>query len=129
MATVLGIDYGHKKIGFATGQTITGTTTPTKVIYHNGNLWNEIDSIFATWKPSIVVVGMPLLADGKPHPLEKTIETFINEIKSRYNVAVCRENEAYSSCEARDITRKKKNAPIDAEAAAVFLESWIRANS
>ncbi len=128
MATALGIDYGHKKIGFAVGQTITGNTRALKVVYQNGNLWNDIDTIFAEWKPQIVVVGKPELADGKPHPLEKTIESFIIELKLRYNAKVHRENEAFSSCEAHRISQNKKMAPVDAEAAAVFLESWIRSN-
>lgn len=128
MATILGIDYGHKKIGFAVGQSITGSARPLSVVYQNGSMWQEIDKIFAQWQPQTIVIGKPELADGKPHPLEKMIENFIIEVKSRYNAVIYRENEAYTSFEAGLMNQGKKMAPIDAEAAAIFLESWMRSN-
>lgn len=130
MATFLGIDYGNKKIGFAVGQTITGSANPIEVIYQNGEMWQKIDTIFKQWQPQQVVVGKPELADGKPHPLEKKIESFIIELKIRYNVETFRENEAYTSFEAANLQNKKgAGKPLDALAAAVILESWMRSNS
>lgn len=130
MATLLGIDYGNKKIGFAVGQTITGSANPIEVIYQNGEMWQKIDTIFKQWRPQQVVIGKPELADGKPHPLEKKIESFIIELKIRYNVETFRENEAYTSFEAATLqTEKGSGKPLDALAAAVILESWMRYNS
>lgn len=130
MATFLGIDYGDKKIGFAVGQTITGSANPIEVIYQNGEMWQKIDTIFKQWQPQKVVIGKPELADGKPHPLEKKIESFIIELKIRYNVETFRENEAYTSFEAATLqTEKESGKPLDALAAVVILESWMQYNS
>ncbi len=130
MATILGIDYGHKKIGFAVGNSILGTAKPIEVIFHNGEMWRKIDKIFTDWQPKKVVIGKPELADGKPHPLEKSIENFIIELKMRYNVVIYRENEAYTSFEAANLQQEKEvGKPLDALAASVILESWLRDNS
>lgn len=127
MATLLAVDYGHKKLGFAVGQTITGTATPLEVIGQNGEMWRKIDAIFKEWQPKAVIIGEPKLADGKPHPLEKYIENFINGLEKRYNATVYRENEALTSFEASDYQQgKKQNQYVDAHAAAIFLESWMR---
>lgn len=130
MATLLAVDYGHKKLGFAVGQTITGTATPLEVIGQNGEMWRKIDAIFKEWQPKAVIIGEPKLADGKPHPLEKYIENFINGLEKRYNATVYRENEALTSFEASDYQQgKKQNQYVDAHAAAIFLESWMRCHA
>lgn len=127
MATLLAVDYGHKKLGFAVGQTVTGTAMPLSVVAQNGEMWRKIDAIFKEWQPKAVVVGKPNLADGKPHPLEKMIESFINALEKRYNTTVYRENEALTSYEAAEYQQgKNAKSTVDAHAAALFLESWLR---
>lgn len=126
MATLIAVDYGHKKIGFATGQTITGTASPLSVVKQNGEMWRNIDAIFTEWQPKAVVVGEPKLADGKEHPLEKGIQQFIKNVQARYDVAIFREDEALTSYEAGEYLEPQKN--LDAHAAAIFLESWMRNN-
>ncbi len=130
MATILGIDYGHKKIGFAVGNTVLGTAKALEIVYQNGEMWRKIDKVFTDWQPKKVVIGKPELADGKPHPLEKPIETFIDELKKRYKIVIYRENEAYTSFEAANLQKEKDiGKPLDALAAAVILESWMNNNS
>lgn len=131
MATLLAFDYGHKKIGVAVGQTITGTAMPLAVVAQNASLWREMDTIFSEWRPQAVVIGEPKLADGKPHPLEKMIESFIITLKKRYNVKVYREDEALTSFEAgeyqpQEANKRGRRSSLDAHAAALFLESWLR---
>ncbi len=131
MAVLLAIDYGHKKIGFAIGQTVTGTATPLAVVRQNGEMWRKIDAIFDEWHPRAVVVGEPKLADGKPHPLDKMIKKFIVTLKAKYDVGIYREDETLTSFEAGDYRQHKlgkRAPPVDAHAAALFLESWMRVN-
>lgn len=123
---ILGIDYGTKKIGVAIGQSITRTANPLKVINNNESMKIELAQIMKKWEPKIVVVGQPKLADGNPHPLEKGIENFIRVLKSSYNVAIYREDEALSSFEASHYTNERD--AFDAYAAAIILESWMRQN-
>jgi len=130
MATLMAFDYGHKKIGVAIGQIITGTSSPLVVVANDRHKWSIIDKLMTTWQPQGVVIGQPFLADGKPHPLEKMIETFINTLKTRYNIEIYRENEAFTSLAARQYQlRSKCQKAVDSVAAALFLESWMRNNS
>ncbi|PID58758.1 MAG: Holliday junction resolvase RuvX [Gammaproteobacteria bacterium] len=130
MASLLAIDYGHKKLGFAVGQTITGTATPLAVVKQNGEMWKKVDAIFAEWQPTRVIIGQPKLADGKKHPLEKMIEKFIKSLEARYNVSISREDETLTSFEAAEFqSPKDRKTPVDAHAAALFLESWMRYNN
>ncbi len=132
MAVLLAIDYGSKKLGFAIGQTVTGTATPLTVVKQNGEMWRKIDAIFAEWCPQAVVVGEPKLADGKSHPLSSGIKKFIASLENKYDVSIYREDETLTSFEANEYRRQQsgKRAPLmDAHAAALFLESWMRTNS
>lgn len=128
MATFLGIDYGHKKLGLAVGQSITETAQPLMVVPVNGAMWAKIDTVFSQWRPQGVVVGQPKLADGKTHPLEKAIEAFINELILRYNTVVYREDESLTTVEAGDYVQAGRQQLLDAHAAALFLQSWLRTN-
>ncbi len=127
MATVIGIDYGLKKIGFSVGQTITKTASPLEIITNNSELWVKIDVLMKDWRPEFLVVGEPKLADGTVHPLENSIENCIKKIKLIYNIDVYREDESFSSVEAsRRKNNKRKSKSIDDYAAAVILESWLQ---
>lgn len=137
MATnLLAFDFGDKKIGVAVGQQITQTATPLKVIKQDGAMWQQIDALFKTWQPKHVIIGKPELADGKPHPLQKKIERFILCLQQRYNVEVYQENEALTSFEAAEYFQGKNQKKsgrltrpvLDAHAAAIILESWMRCN-
>ncbi|PIE46255.1 MAG: Holliday junction resolvase RuvX [Gammaproteobacteria bacterium] len=130
MGVLIGVDYGHKKLGFAVGQTVTGNARPLTIVAQNGGMWQKIDAIFNEWQPQAVIIGEPKLADGKPHPLEKLIENFINDLKKRYNAAIYRENEALTSFEASSYQQGgERHQPVDAYAAALILESWMRCNN
>ena len=62
ITSVLGFDYGKKRIGLATGQTITYSATPCKTIKQiDGNPdWAAIEAEIQQWKPQALIVGMPL---------------------------------------------------------------------
>ncbi len=129
MSTLIGIDYGHKKIGFAIGQDITKTANPLMILKNNSDLWREIDKIFNTWKPHKLVIGKPELIDGNKHPLEEKIENFIKKLEQLYSLQIFRENEAYTSEQARELSKNKKNINnIDDYAAAIILERWMTNN-
>ncbi len=133
MAVLIGIDYGNKKLGFATGQNITKTATPLVIIKNNEQLWQEIELIFKAWKPEKIIIGKPELQDGTKHPLEKNIENFIKKLSNIYLIPIFRENEAYTSEQAKERSRESNKKPnpnkeIDDYAAAIILERWMDSN-
>ncbi|MDH5485072.1 MAG: Holliday junction resolvase RuvX, partial [Gammaproteobacteria bacterium] len=59
--TVLGFDYGEKRIGVATGQTITCHASPLTTLQalHNKPDWDAIEKLFKEWRPDALIVGIP----------------------------------------------------------------------
>ena len=64
--TLLGFDYGTRRIGVAVGQTLTGTATPLTALDSENTRpdWEAISALIQEWKPSALVVGYPVDTDG-----------------------------------------------------------------
>ena len=61
MATLLGFDFGTRRIGVAVGQTQTGTATPlvTLASVRQKPDWDRINRLISDWQPNALVVGLP----------------------------------------------------------------------
>ncbi len=131
--TVLGFDYGKKRIGLATGQTITNSATPCKTIKQiDGNPdWQAIDAEIQQWKPQKLIVGMPYHTDGSENKMTAAARHFCYELKKRFKLPVFEVNEALSSQQAEEILKKnikinKQNKhEIDRMAAAIIVQRWL----
>ncbi|MET0044659.1 MAG: Holliday junction resolvase RuvX, partial [Candidatus Thiodiazotropha sp. 6PLUC3] len=63
--TLLGFDFGTRKIGVAVGQSLTGTATPLEtleLVNHKPD-WERIKQLIDEWQPQALVVGLPLDVD------------------------------------------------------------------
>ena len=131
-------DYGLKRVGVATGQTITCTAQAETTIQWQvaSPPWQAVDTLLSKWKPDAVVVGIPRNMDGTSHDLTIAATEFANEIHTRFNVTVHHMDERLSSSEAEALyksqrlsgRRKQDKSIIDALAAQIILESWMREN-
>jgi putative Holliday junction resolvase len=133
--TLLGFDYGTKRIGVAVGQDITRTVTPLMTLHCSNETpdWEAISKLIEEWKPDRLVVGLPLHLDGTSQPLTDRAQRFGNQLKGRYNLPVELVDERLTSHEAEMelATQKGKTtkADIDALAAALILQSWLNQHS
>ena len=133
ITTVLGFDYGAKRIGIATGQTITSTATPvtTLTAINSSPDWDGIHKLIKQWKPDALVVGMPYFLDGKESEMTKTVQNFCDELEKRFDKSVLKVNETLSSYEAEQALKKKlkigkhNKQEIDKMAAAIIVQSWL----
>ncbi len=129
--TLLGFDYGTKRIGVAVGQDITRSVTPlTTLQSRNGQPdWDAIGKLIKEWNPAKLVVGLPLHLDGTTQALTDKAQRFGNQLKGRYNLPVEMVDERLTSHEAESELaargRKSTKADIDALAAALILQSWL----
>jgi putative Holliday junction resolvase len=127
--TYLGIDYGHKRIGIAVGQTITRSASALEIIQTgNKDQWQQLGSLIQQWQPAGIVVGMPETADGNTGKLHTQINQFIKQLSSRFSLPVHTIDERLSSYAARDLLSQSTNrkiAPVDDMAAAVILQTWL----
>lgn len=133
---VIGIDFGLRRIGVAAGNSITHTASPLDTIsYQHPDLpWSRLDDILKSWKPDLLLVGMPQSQHTNQQTIEKTIRQFADALRKRYDIPLTFVNEAFSSYEAnerlklqRQTGRRKKikKSEIDSQAAAVIVEQWF----
>ena len=128
---VLGLDYGLRQIGVATGQAITGTASPLTVIKSPGNSqqpdWEALGKIIGEWKPGLLLVGLPLNMDGSRSEFCEQAERFARQLEGRFNLPVQLVDERLSSVEAKQLRPSENyNArPVDDLAASIIVETWL----
>jgi len=128
--SVMGFDYGRKRIGVAIGQTLTATASPVCIIYvKNQQLnWAQIDSLIREWQPDSLVVGMPRHADGSDSDSTIAVQYFCEQLRKRYVLPIFTVDETLSSIaaiERMSIKSTRKNENVDAIAAQIILETWF----
>ena len=131
--TVLGFDFGLKRIGLATGQTITGTASPlvTLQAVNQAPDWEHIADYISQWKPDALIVGIPYLLDGSESDITRAARNFSRELEKRFQLPVFTINESLSSYAAesqlkQDLKLTKHNKhEIDKMAAAIIVQSWL----
>ena len=81
--SVLGFDFGLKRIGLATGQTVTGTATPLTTLQavNQAPDWNSIEQHIQQWKPDALIVGIPYLLDGGETDITRAARNFARKLE------------------------------------------------
>jgi len=133
---ILAFDYGTKRIGVASGDTLTRTARALTTLHWNDVApWAAITKLVQEYQPSQFVVGLPWNMDGTPTVLTETTRGFGAELKARYDKPVALVDERLSSREAENVLRearasgmkKRRNthADVDMIAARILLEQWL----
>ena len=134
---ILSLDFGLKRIGVASGDTLTRTAHPRTTISngHHGPDWPALDRILADTRPARIAVGEPYNADGSESPLTGAARRFATELARRSGLPVDLVDERWSSQDAEERLRSERASgdrkrrvtkeAIDAAAAAVILERWF----
>ncbi len=129
MSTLLGFDYGTRKIGVAVGQTLTGTANPLQtlqLVNHKPD-WARIAQLIEEWQPDALVVGLPLDVDGSETDATEPARRFSRQLEGRFHLKVHLADERFTSFEARDRLghKAKRWEDYDAVAAKLILETWL----
>lgn len=129
LRTVLGFDFGQKRIGIAVGQEVTRTATALETVNSRNSQpdWDAISGLVKTWQPDLLVVGLALHADGSDSETTKLIRDFAVKLETRFQLPVEFMNERLSSRAAAELAGEKQNTDkgIDALAAMVILQDWL----
>ncbi|HEB67773.1 MAG TPA: Holliday junction resolvase RuvX [Gammaproteobacteria bacterium] len=126
--TLLGFDFGTRRIGIAIGQTLTGSARPlTTLDTRNGKPdWEAIGRLIREWQPDRLVVGLPLHLDGTPQSMTEQARRFGRQLEGRYNLPVEWVDERLTSDAAeRELPSPHDKGAVDAMAAALILEDWL----
>ena len=133
MGTLLGFDYGTRKIGVAVGQTLTGTANPleTLLLVSNKPDWERIGKLIEQWQPEALVVGLPLDVDDTETDATAPARRFSRQLEGRFRLKVHLADERFTSFEARDRLghKAKRWEDYDAMAAKLILETWLDEHS
>ena len=131
--TILAFDFGEKRIGVATGETLLASAHPLAVIRaeSNDDRFAAIGKLIAEWQPVQLVVGLPTHADGTPHEMTRLATKFAERLKRRFDIPVAFADERLTSLDAesrlRETGRNSKSAKplLDAVAAQLILQTWF----
>ena len=135
---VLAFDFGLKRIGIASGDTLTGAAAPRAAAAMGGAGpdWEAIAQQVRVLAPALLVVGAPYSADGSESALTHAARGFAGELGRRFALPVQLVDERYSSLEAGAALksqrasgqrrRRVRRADIDSAAAAVILGRFLR---
>jgi len=131
-ATVLAFDFGTRRIGVAVGNTVTGTARAlTTIETSDGDArMAAIGDLIAQWQPQMLVVGVPVHADGAPHTMTARAQDFASELAARYLLPVHHADERHTTALAQsalDDARagRKGRAMRDEVAAQIILQGWL----
>ena len=137
--TLLGFDFGLRRIGVAVGQSLTGSASPVGVVMARDGEpdWATLQRYLKDWMPSQLVVGLPYTMDGSEQDITQRARQFAAALNRHFTGPIHTIDERLSSREAemrlkalrqagrRRITRED----IDCAAACIILESWLNTHN
>jgi putative Holliday junction resolvase len=137
---VLSLDFGLRRIGIASGDTLTRAAHPRSTVRNgpNGPDWPALERVLADLRPARIAVGEPYNADGSASVLTEAARHFAAELAQRSRIPVDLVDERWSSQDAAERLRGERASgerrrrvtkeDVDAVAAAVILERWFEKN-
>ncbi len=137
VSTILALDFGLRRIGVASGDTLTRSARPRGAIGNGpaGPDWTALQKHLDDVRPARLAVGEPYNADGSASPLTEKARRFAAELHQRCSLPVDLVDERWSSQDAEERlraarasglkARRVSAADVDATAAAVILERWF----
>ncbi|WP_300156845.1 Holliday junction resolvase RuvX [Solidesulfovibrio sp.] len=134
MPRLLAIDYGQARVGLAVtdpgGTVVFALRT---VAWETREvLFRELLGVIDQTRPERIVVGYPARAGGDEGLTGRQVRNFVERLKRRTAIPVALADEAHSTEEAAERLRqaglagRELAARLDAEAAAVILERYLR---
>lgn len=131
--TVLGFDYGERRIGVAVGDWSLRLAHPLTCIASTTKeqRFRAIAALLEEWRPVQLVVGEPRHLDGAGHLMTEACARFARQLEGRYRLPVILVDERLSSRAADEDLRecgrgaRAGKALRDQAAARVILQSFF----
>ncbi|MDO9312183.1 MAG: Holliday junction resolvase RuvX [Nitrosomonas sp.] len=130
---VLAFDFGQSRIGVAIGNNMLGIARSLMTIDSEvtERRFAVIAQLIETWKPVLIVVGLPMNSDGTAHEMTQLSQRFARRLTGRFNIKVVLQDERYTSQTASaalrevGITGRKQKSVLDQVAAQQILQSFF----
>lgn len=126
--TLLAFDFGMRHIGVAIGNTVSATARPLTIIpsMPRAQRFRQIAALIESWQPELLVVGLPLAADGGEQVASEAARRFARQLDGRFGRPVVLVDERYSSLAAQ--AEGASPDADDAAAAAIILRQYLHEN-
>ncbi|MBS0444503.1 MAG: Holliday junction resolvase RuvX [Proteobacteria bacterium] len=122
----LAFDFGTRRVGVASGNTLTRHAEPLATIAADGDArFAAIGRLIAEWQPAALVVGVPFHPDGAEHDNTRRARRFARQLHGRFRLPVHEVDERYSTTEAGAVGA----TDLDAASAAIILEQFLQSVS
>ena len=135
---VLAFDFGLKRIGIASGDTLTreARPLPAAAVGVKGPDWQAIGERVRALGPTQLVVGAPYNDDGTEGVLMRAARGFASDLEQRFALPVHLVDERFSSLEASAALKARRSSgerrrrvarsDVDSAAAAVILGRFLQ---
>ncbi|HEX5310419.1 Holliday junction resolvase RuvX [Aquabacterium sp.] len=120
--TFLAFDYGLKRVGVATGNSLMRQAQPLKTIAAEGDArFAQIARLIEEWRPDALVVGVPFHPDGAEHENTARARKFARQLQGRHRLPIHEVDERYSTTEAHADGARD----LDSHSAAIILQQYF----
>lgn len=130
----LGVDFGEKRVGIALSDATGLIASPRGVLNRHSNqqVAEQITGLVSQHDITVVVVGLPLDADGEEGYQARRVRRFAEILETLLlDVPLVYWDESLSSVDAEQALRqagarkKRRRGPTDDVAAAVLLQAYL----
>lgn len=120
--TLLAFDFSLRRVGVATGNTLTRTAQPLTTVRAEGDArFAAIAALVREWAPDALVVGVPFHPDGSEHDNTARARRFARQLHGRFRLPVHEVDERWTTTAAAEAGA----CDLDAAAAALILEQFL----
>jgi putative Holliday junction resolvase len=130
---VLAFDFGTRRIGVAVGNTLVRVAHPLATIDDavSARRFAAIAALVDEWQPGMLVVGIPVHADGTPHEMTARARRFARQLHGRHGLPVVEADERWTTQDAQSALDAaghggRRGRPVrDAIAAQAILQGYF----
>lgn len=130
---IIAVDHGEKRIGLAISDPTAKIARPLGVVKHTAREADAraVHSVAREQGAELIVVGESFDEAGQPNAAGRRAERFAHVLRESGTIPVVMWDESLSTQDARAALRgaglhkKRRTAPVDAQAAAIILQSYL----
>lgn len=131
--TLLAFDYGERHIGIAIGDSETRLAHPVGHIEaaRDEQRFERIEALVREWRPSRLIVGLPLSLEGGEHLMTGRARRFGRRLQARFGIPVDFADERLTSTAAEEMLRaggrggRRHKHQAHALAAQLTLQAYL----
>ena len=131
MGRLLGLDYGRVRIGVALSDETRFLASPLCCLENKKDFPDKLKRELKNSRIDAIVVGLPLLMNGKESPMTAEVRTFSEYLGKVMELPIILWDERLTSAQAErslqdlGMNRKKRAEASDTMAASLILQSYL----